>query len=159
METQFDHSCPLSLQAMFTGVNTLDVLRTDPSVLLHPTRFLQDRVQFLQKLGSTAVALADIQHSVRDQTFALQAVRAHLQASGKSLLQLSTELQGQPGGREYMVANRMHPSSMTALQCFMVATGQAKPAPQAADGIIASTGELQFFVASISLFRCFQTFS
>lgn len=115
------------LQAMFPNIDILEVLRTAPSSLLHPTRNLRERVQFLRKLGGSDVTLADARHSFPDPAFAVLAVGEHLASSGKTLLQLCSELQVEPDVKEYMEANQVVPATMDEYKYFLVVMHMSRP--------------------------------
>ncbi|MEW5308185.1 MAG: hypothetical protein WDW38_000162 [Sanguina aurantia] len=88
----------LRILAALFGVSGLQVLAQAPGVLMHASRGLRERAHFLQRLGHTQLSLVHIRHASTDAEFALQAVGAHVRASGTPLAQLWRELQGVPGG-------------------------------------------------------------
>lgn len=129
------------LQALFRGISVLEVMLTDPSALLHPTRNLRDRVLFLRKLDGEGVSLANIQHVLSDAEFALQVVGLHLAGSGKSLPQLCSELQAQPRVAAFMKKIKVDPATMDEHKYYQVAVIFARPGREAsADGSVWGSG-------------------
>lgn len=108
------------IQALFPGINIPELLKSDPAALLHPSKNLTDRVLFLQQLRDAPVTLADVLHAISDPNFALKTVGDYLASSGKSMLQLCTELQAQPGVGAYMAEYRVNPITMNEYSYYRV---------------------------------------
>lgn len=115
------------IQTLFPGTGILEVLQSDPSVFLLPSKSLRERAQLLLQLGSVMVTLADVRYDDSDAAFAMKTVGKYLEASGKSLTQMCRELQAQPGVSDYMEAHEVDPDTMDEHKYFVVVTQINRP--------------------------------